>query len=462
MSVNIFTDGGSRPIGEEIHSGWGVFARLSDGLEVRKCGSVGVGKSNNVAELKAFIEALEYVLENKLDKTIFWLDSRYVIDGTTKFMNKWSTNGWLTKQGRQVANIELWKKIHGLKEKLEEANIRYKLKHVYAHTNDNQKKKNESPETAGNREADLLATKGITLCLKGLPDLYEESNPKDEKEVKEKAKKLKAPDVSPMISGKRLWFTTNTDKVDTGGLYTYMTCEFEDGKEDLSKYFGKPAADAFYSVYFTKKTIPIIEQVIAMQNKYVENDYEYPVLLLLDALLNKKNYNTILENGDDCLGNDNGMVSLWNSTQLTRLMSPALLSSFAGKYFSRLNNIGMLYLQKKLERHEMRKIDITEYLVETNEKGKQKISSDIKQSQKAISLKLDISGSKRKVTLTFGVDLPKRNNLAKIIKENNGTKVYLIIDGENPMTYKLLTAVETDEELLVSESPQSSLRVICK
>ena len=88
--------------------------------------------TNNIMELTAVITALEYVLEilkkeknynlllnnKKNDKKMnveIYADSSYVLKGITEWIEK-----WITKDFKNVKNVELWKKLYNLKRQIEE------------------------------------------------------------------------------------------------------------------------------------------------------------------------------------------------------------------------------------------------------------------------------------------------------------------------------------------------------
>lgn len=79
--LNIFTDGGAR--GNPGPSAIGVYIESADGKIISGFGkAIGVA-TNNVAEYKAVIEALTWIIENKKDLTKearinFFLDSKLV------------------------------------------------------------------------------------------------------------------------------------------------------------------------------------------------------------------------------------------------------------------------------------------------------------------------------------------------------------------------------------------------
>lgn len=68
--------------------------------------------SNNQMELAALSELLSATAGMPLSRRlIVHLDSRYVIDSVTKWVKGWRRNGWVTKSGGPVKNVELVKPI---------------------------------------------------------------------------------------------------------------------------------------------------------------------------------------------------------------------------------------------------------------------------------------------------------------------------------------------------------------
>ena len=64
-------------------------------------------------ELQAAIEALSSLKEPcKVD---FFIDSAYLRNGVTKWIEKWHTCGWVTNGDTPVRNQDLWKKLNALK-----------------------------------------------------------------------------------------------------------------------------------------------------------------------------------------------------------------------------------------------------------------------------------------------------------------------------------------------------------
>ncbi len=65
--------------------------------------------TNNRMELTAAIKALSALDKPSVVKV--FTDSRYLIDGVTKWLSRWEKNGFKTSSGKPVKNQELWKKL---------------------------------------------------------------------------------------------------------------------------------------------------------------------------------------------------------------------------------------------------------------------------------------------------------------------------------------------------------------
>ena len=68
--------------------------------------------TNNRMELAAVIEGLSALKRPCAVQVIS--DSKYVIDGITKWIHGWRRNNWVKKGGLPVLNSDLWKALHGV------------------------------------------------------------------------------------------------------------------------------------------------------------------------------------------------------------------------------------------------------------------------------------------------------------------------------------------------------------
>lgn len=105
MKVEIFTDGACS--GNPGPGGWGAILRA--GPHEKEISGGEKATTNNRMELMAAIRAFQ-ALKGPCDVTIC-TDSRYVMDGITKWMKNWKRNGWKTADKKPVKNGELWQEL---------------------------------------------------------------------------------------------------------------------------------------------------------------------------------------------------------------------------------------------------------------------------------------------------------------------------------------------------------------
>jgi ribonuclease HI len=101
--VEIFTDGACS--GNPGPGGWGAILRAG-GREKEISGGEH-DTTNNRMELMAAIRALEAL--KKSSKVVLHTDSRYLLDGVTKWLKRWKANGWKTADKKPVKNEDLWR-----------------------------------------------------------------------------------------------------------------------------------------------------------------------------------------------------------------------------------------------------------------------------------------------------------------------------------------------------------------
>ena len=100
--VEIFTDGACK--GNPGPGGWG--AVLRSGTTEKEISGGEAQTTNNRMEMMAAIEALN-ALKRPCNVTIY-TDSKYVLDGITKWVFGWQKNGWRTADRKPVKNGDLW------------------------------------------------------------------------------------------------------------------------------------------------------------------------------------------------------------------------------------------------------------------------------------------------------------------------------------------------------------------
>jgi ribonuclease HI len=120
-----YTDGAC--LGNPGPGGWGVRILYPNG-QVQELGGAAAATTNNRMELQGAIAALQ-VIGPCAEATIV-TDSRYVIEGLTKWIHNWRRRGWTTTTRTPVKNRALWMAL----ERLNHPGIRWR--HVRGHTGD--------------------------------------------------------------------------------------------------------------------------------------------------------------------------------------------------------------------------------------------------------------------------------------------------------------------------------------
>ena len=117
--VSIHTDGAcSKNPGP---GGWGVVVHFADG-SIKEIGGGIRDTTNNQMELQGAIAALEFLaLQPQSQPIDLYTDSKYVLDGITKWIKGWKKNGWQTKDRKPVKNQEYWQKL----DQLNASNVRW-------------------------------------------------------------------------------------------------------------------------------------------------------------------------------------------------------------------------------------------------------------------------------------------------------------------------------------------------
>ena len=107
--IEMFTDGACK--GNPGPGGWGAILRIdADGKVTEKELSGNEPQTtNNRMELMAVMKGLS-ALKSPCHVKLH-TDSRYVIDGITKWVFGWQKNGWRTADRKPVKNEDLWREL---------------------------------------------------------------------------------------------------------------------------------------------------------------------------------------------------------------------------------------------------------------------------------------------------------------------------------------------------------------
>ena len=100
--VEIATDGACK--GNPGPGGWGAIVRM--GKREKELSGGELLTTNNRMELMAAISGLNAL--TRPCRVTLSTDSRYVMDGLTKWIKGWQRNGWKTADKKPVKNADLW------------------------------------------------------------------------------------------------------------------------------------------------------------------------------------------------------------------------------------------------------------------------------------------------------------------------------------------------------------------
>src|SRR6201986_5000110 len=103
--VVIYTDGACS--GNPGPGGWGAVLRWNGTVKELHGGDPAT--TNNRMELMAAIQALEAL--SRPSTVQLYIDSKYVLDGITKWIKGWQRNGWRTASKQPVKNEDLWRRL---------------------------------------------------------------------------------------------------------------------------------------------------------------------------------------------------------------------------------------------------------------------------------------------------------------------------------------------------------------
>jgi ribonuclease HI len=153
----VFTDGSSLNNGIKSKlqfGGIGVFFNKNEFGPI--CQPLTGKITNNIAELKACISAIEFLIRHKdfNDNHIhIYTDSEYTINCILKWGKKWEQNGWKNSKKQEISNKDLIVKLYNY-------NKKYKLKFIHVKSHQPEPKNKDSIEYKiwyGNFVADKLA-----------------------------------------------------------------------------------------------------------------------------------------------------------------------------------------------------------------------------------------------------------------------------------------------------------------
>lgn len=140
----VFSDGACR--GNPGPGAWGYMIQDESGKVLVEDSEVENPTTNNRMELIGAIEGIKSAINFDSSSTVYiYSDSRYLVDGISKWVEGWKKRGWKKSDNKVPENVDLW-------QSLDELNSDYKLRFFWV------KGHAGHPQ---NENCDLLANKAL-------------------------------------------------------------------------------------------------------------------------------------------------------------------------------------------------------------------------------------------------------------------------------------------------------------
>lgn len=108
--IILFADGACR--GNPGPGSWATMAHNFSGETLYKASGLDLLTTNNKMELMGAIEAFKWASQEHKDVPFyFFSDSKYVIEGVTKWVPGWKARNWKKADNKEPENLSLWKEL---------------------------------------------------------------------------------------------------------------------------------------------------------------------------------------------------------------------------------------------------------------------------------------------------------------------------------------------------------------
>ena len=285
----------------------------------------------------------------------------------------------------------------------------------------------------GNENADKNADKGRMnksrpdfLCIYTIDnkdinsiDNVVEVNKTKTKDTSKTTITIPQPDkLNPLLSGKRWFFYTNSDRVIGLDKNIYLTSTYVDDDDKApNKGIAKRSTDTHYSIFITDEPLSTLD---CIRDKF-DASINGNAPIVVDLMMLKKPivWKSILENG-------NTFIEIENNNALTIpdkfVIGDVVYPPRQVYVFEDIYNYGLSLIERYQNNDNNLNItNINNFIFEPCKNGI-KLSQNLISGDKHILLNdIEVGNLKIPVKLVYGIDLPPRNNLTaltKIIKED--------------------------------------------
>lgn len=437
-TITIYTDGSCKEFDGIKTSGWGFYGLTPEGLEVEAYGGAGKNVSHNVAELEAAVNALQFSIDEGYKEINLLLDSEYVI----QCMNRIDV---VEESGYDnIKNAEYRKKLAVLKDIIIEKDISVDFNWNKGHSG-----------IVGNEKADRLAARGV------LAEKTNHTKPFISKSVNGvKEEKVKIPDFNSLLTGRRWFFRTNHKHQMEDGRYYYGTTTFEEDKKHGLNYAGKPAPDTHYSLLLTKEPLVQLEKLKSIFDHSITTEIT-PILIDLNLVKREAIWKELYLHLDTFTNYKSGLLLTPEKEILGQVVKPPRLVWRIADYL----DFGF----SLIKRYETKSNDLFIYpcsdkFISVSDKGKQEMSKEFKPSDNHIVIPNVVLPNNKKVNilLTSGIDIPTRNQINRMIKDDckEIIDIRIIIWDWTDKSYRCGMIIERKGDISVYFTSEANYRVI--
>ncbi len=448
----MYTDGATKD--NPGPSGYGLHGTDSEGHQYNIWAALSPKASNNRAEMMGYITAIRLARHMGWRTLTVYTDSEYVELGSKKRMRGYAKNNWRNHKGGIVPNRDLWELMIAEEDAYRAIpGNKINLQWVRGHAG------NE-----GNERADRLAVRGRLAAEKGEITHGVEIIPPSENPTGEaapaKKPKPKPSDYPRLLAGKRFMFVTKMRMQTEDGWSIYMTNTYSDKKGEGGRYCGKPDADNLQSVLLMREGIPQIDAIVEYQNSITPDDYNTPVVGMLDRIVRPDTWSMLTEHGKTLLRHQRLNIMTPDKEPITEYRRPPRLAFYEVDRFQLLLEYLDQYRTGQLDQRHV--FDVTAWFYSTDKKNNQKLLPDIGGQAKYVSVPIEVHGQAMPLKLTIGLDVPPRVNLSGVVKQHGGVKVSVVLYGVGTTAFRYAVVFEAEDHYAIFASMAANFKPILR
>lgn len=398
--------------------------------------------SNNLSELQALYISL--VNSNSIDgvtEITIISDSKYALDGLVSAHTKWKHNGWYTVNGDKCKNIEIWKEIEPLYEKLL-VNAKINLVHVHGHNGD-----------YGNSIVDQYATKAMFMANSNY-----QYNPNEQWYLGELNYKLtdakgywKKPERTNFTNSTAWYVDITEPRINIYGYHGYMLADIPTSVED-----GRASPLVVTKLICSKEPIELFENVIDILLDNEAHSKVGVVKVVLDDIYDRTVYNDIHEHGSNMVRSKTRKFNLMTGNDQPFAHEP----SPSGLIYVSIQNYKLMEMVLGWYLNNDPNIVLTSFKDTLFETIGDKLSlrKEFTVSTKYLETKVNVNTGEYigglKYRFLFGYDIPKRNHLARMA--DSLLNIYVMTWGQSANAVSFVTIVELEEGIMVMNNIETN------